>query len=38
MLRYYEDLGLKKKVGFTDPQARSLTMTMASGHSSKILS
>lgn len=39
MLRYYEDLGLKKKkkVGFTDPQARSLTMTVASGHSSKIL-
>lgn len=27
----------KKKVGFTDPQARSLTMTVASGHSSKIL-
>lgn len=26
-----------KQVGFTDPQARSLTMTVASGHSSKIL-
>lgn len=27
----------KKQVGFTDPQARSLTMTVASGYSSKIL-
>lgn len=37
VLRYYKGLGLKKTVGFTDPQARSLTMTVASGHSSKIL-
>lgn len=44
MLRYYEDLGFKKKRLSTFmskksviPQARSPTMAMASGHSSKIL-